>query len=63
MFACAAFSSKTRQARVASLAVCTYFTALIVKEKMHTHKQKLVYCNNATAVAVALMFCLRKTNL
>ena len=30
---------------------------------MHTHKQKLVYCNNATAVAVALMFCLRKTNL
>lgn len=39
MFACAAFSSKTRQARVASLAVCTCFSALLVKEKMHTHKQ------------------------
>ena len=63
MFACAAFSSETRHARVASLAVCTYFIAQIVIEKMHTHKQKLVYRNNDTATAVALRVYFRKTNL
>lgn len=62
MFACAAFSSETRLSRVANLAVCTYFSVHTVKDKMLTHKQKLVYCNNATAVAVALMFvCVKLT--